>query len=301
MPAHLLGNMWAQSWANLYDRIKPFEADSLGKVTENMEKQNYTVLRMFEEADDFFQSMGLGENSMSYDTTKAIIENPTDRTIACHASAWDFCKDNDFRIKMCTKITYEDFITVHHEMGHIQYYIQYAHQDLQLRGGANPAFHEAIGDTIALSFATPKHLHSIGLLDELEDSLEGDINALFLMALERVAFLPFGLLIDKWRWEVFSGTVPEEQWNARWWELRQEYQGIVPPTARSEDFFDPGAKYHVPANSQYIGYFFAHILEFQFYRSLCFAAGQFDPNDPTSPPLHKCDFYGSIPAGDLMK
>lgn len=161
IPAHVTGNMWAQSWTNIYDRVKPFDADNLGKVSENMIAKDYSVIQMFQEADEFFKGMGLPENSMSYDPLKAVIEDPIDRTVACHASASDFCKDNDFRIKMCTSVGMEDFKVVHHEMGHIQYFLQYASQPLQLRNGANPAFHEAVGDALVLSFANPRHLSKV--------------------------------------------------------------------------------------------------------------------------------------------
>jgi peptidyl-dipeptidase A len=201
---------------------------------------------------------------------------------------------------MCTKINMEDFIVVHHEMGHIMYYLNYKDQPLLLRGGANPAFHEAIGDTIALSVSTPKHLEKIGLLKDYADSEADNINALFKMALERIAFLPFGLLIDQWRWNVFSGKTQESDWNKFWWTLREGFQEVSQPNPRDESFFDPGAKYHVPADSQYIGYFYAHILEFQFYRSLCIEAGQYDPEDPSKNPLHKCDFFENKKAGQKL-
>lgn len=191
----------------------------------------------------------------------------------------------------------EDFIVVHHEMGHIMYYLNYKDQPLLLRGGANPAFHEAIGDTIALSVSTPKHLIKVGLLDKYEDSEADNINTLFKMALERVAFLPFGLLIDQWRWNVFSDKTPESEWNSYWWTLRESFQDVSPPNPRDESFFDPGAKYHIPADSQYIGYFYAHILEFQFYRSLCIEASEYDPKNPKKNPLHKCDFFNDKKAG----
>jgi peptidyl-dipeptidase A len=265
-----------------------------------MEDLKYDALKMFKMSDEFYMSMGLPNSSMSY-SDKAIIEKPTDRVIACHASAWDFCDREDFRVKMCTKVNMEDFITVHHEMGHIMYYILYKDQPLLFRGGANPAFHEAIGDTIALSVSTPQHLKEVNLLDDYADSEADNINALFHMALERVAFLPFGLLIDMWRWDVFSGEVPESEWNKHWWELREKYQKIKSPSIRDEEFFDPGAKYHIPADSQYIAYFVAHILEFSFYRSLCIEAEQYDPQNPSEKPLHKCDFYNNKKAGDKLK
>lgn len=299
IPAHILGNMWAQSWVNLYDRIKPFPDASLVDVTAKMQELGYNATFMFELSDDFYQSLGLPSSAMSYGP-KAVIEKPPQKMV-CHASAWDFCDGEDFRVKMCTVVNMEDFITVHHEMGHIMYFILYKDQPQLFRTGATPAFHEAVGDTIALSVSTPTHLKKIGLLDDYADSEADNINALFSMALERVAFLPFGYLIDLWRWDVFSGAVKESEWNAHWWELREKYQKVYAPVPRSEDDFDPGAKYHIPANSQYIAYFLAHILEFQFYRSLCIEAGEYDPQNSSSNPLHKCDFYNSKAAGDKLK
>uniref|UniRef100_A0A182R0V2 Angiotensin-converting enzyme n=1 Tax=Anopheles farauti TaxID=69004 RepID=A0A182R0V2_9DIPT len=299
IPAHLLGNMWAQSWANMYERLKPFPNASLVDVTATMKQLGYNATKMFEMSDEFYRSLGLPSSAMSYGP-KAVIEKPPQK-IVCHASAWDFCDGQDFRIKMCTNINMEDFITVHHEMGHIMYYILYKDQPNLFRTGATPAFHEAVGDTIALSVATPNHLRKVGLLDKYEDSQADNVNALFEMALERVAFLPFGYLIDMWRWDVFSGAVNESDWNAHWWKLREKYQKVYAPIQRSEDDFDPGAKYHIPASSQYIAYFLAHILEFQFYRALCIEAGQYDPTLKSGQPLHKCDFYNSRAAGNKLR
>lgn len=304
MPVHLLGNMWAQSWVNLYNRIRPFPNGTDIDVTETMVSEGYTALRMFELSDKFFMDLGLETNEMSYTGDKPIIEKPPPEEnieIQCHASAWDFCDGEDYRIKMCTNVNMVDFITVHHEMGHIQYFIQYKNQPQVLREGANPAFHEAVGDTIALSVSTPQHLKKIGLLEEYEPSYINDINALFKMALERVAFLPFGYLIDKWRWDVFSGNVSKSEWNDHWWKLVKEYQKLEPPVARGENDFDPGAKFHVPANSQYIAYFIAHILEFQMHRGLCIAAGEYNPDDPDGSPLHHCDIDEQEEAGKRLK
>lgn len=300
IPAHLLGNMWAQSWVNIFEQVKPYDDASPLDITASMVEKGISVMDMFLESDKFYKELGLPGNQMSY-TGLAEIVSPTDgRKIACHASAWDFCDGADFRIKMCTSVNFEDFVTVHHEMGHIQYYIQYADQSPIFRGGANPGFHEAVGDLIALSVSTPKHLQSINLLDNYEGNDKDSINSLFLMALERVAFLPFGLLVDKFRWEVFSGAVTEDNWNKRWWELRERYQKIKAPVDRDETDFDPGAKYHVPANSQYIAYFIAHILEFQMHSALCKTANQYDPTDPNKP-LHNCDIAGSLEAGQKLK
>lgn len=292
--------MWAQSWENIFDIVKPFPNATGVDVTTALNDQGYRPLRMFQTSDEFYQSLGLPNNSMSYDEKLAMIEKPADgRVVVCHASAWDFCDRRDFRIKMCTKVNMEDFVTIHHEMGHIQYYIQYKDQPYALRTGANPGFHEAVGDTIALSVSTPQHLGKIGLLENYTDTAENDINALMQIALQKVAFLPFGLLIDMWRWDVFSGKTNESQWNTHWWELRENIQKVKAPVPRSEEDFDPGAKYHVPASSQYISYFVAHILQFQFHKAVCLAAGQYDPNN-ASKPLHKCDIYQSEAAGKLL-
>ncbi|XP_055323783.1 angiotensin-converting enzyme-like isoform X1 [Sitodiplosis mosellana] len=298
IPAHLLGNMWAQSWDNLYEDTKPYKRGAAMDVTQKMKELNYDAFKMFEIANDFYMSMGLPSNKMSY-TGKSVIIKPANVTIQCHASAWDFCDAKDFRIKMCTYVNQEDLITIHHEMGHIQYYIQYKDQPDTFHRGANPGFHEAIGDTIALSTANPYHLSKIGLIDQFTSMHENDINGLYMEALKRIAFLPFGLLIDKWRWNVFSGKTPNARWNEEWWALRKQYQKVIPPVERSEMDFDPGAKFHVPANSKYISYFISHILEFQFYRALCIEAGQFNPKDPTIP-LHRCDFYNSTDAGKKL-
>ncbi|XP_076066990.1 angiotensin-converting enzyme-like [Oratosquilla oratoria] len=204
-----------------------------------------------------------------------------------------------YRIKQCTDVTMSDLITVHHEMGHIQYALQYKHQPAFFRRGANSGFHEAVGDVLALSVATPKHLHKIGLLEEVFDDPQPDINFLMSMALSKIVFLPFGYLMDIWRWDVFSGKTNEKDWNCAWWKLRLELQGIRPPSMRSEADFDPGAKYHIPANVPYIRYFVSFVIQFQFHKSLCLKAGQYDLNDPTKP-LHKCDIYQSTEAGNAL-
>ncbi|RZB38755.1 hypothetical protein BDFB_008530 [Asbolus verrucosus] len=302
LPAHVFGNMWAQEWNNIAQLVKPFPNASKVDVDASLKEQNYTVLKMFQTSDHFYQSMGLIPNEICYDTSKgAMIEKPTDgREVLCHASAWDFCDGINYRIKMCTEVNFEDFTTIHHEMGHIQYFLQYAKKPYNFRDGANPGFHEAVGDTIALSVSTPKHLEKINLIQEYEDNEESALNSLMDAALQKVAFLPFGLLIDKWRWDVFSGAVQPEQWNSHWWEYRNKYQKVKPPVERSEKDFDPGAKFHVAGDSQYIAYFVAHIVQFQFYKSLCIAAGQYDPIS-REVPLHKCDFYESPEAGAKLR
>jgi len=297
IPAHLLGNMWAQTWDNVYSLTVPFPGKTSVDVTEQMKAQGYTPRKMFETSDEFFTSLGLIPMPAAF-WEDSVIEKPNDREMVCHASAWDFCNGKDFRIKQCTVVNTADLITVHHEMGHIQYDLQYKNQPYVYRNGANPGFHEAIGDTLALSVQTPKHLKEIGLLDQsaVIDDYETSINYLFNTALQKIVFLPFGYVMDKWRWDVFDDTIDTTQYNSHWWKLRETIQGIKSPVERSENDFDPGSKYHIPANVPYIRYFVSHVIQFQFYRSLCIEAGQYDPEDPSSV-LHNCDFYRSKAAG----
>lgn len=289
IPAHLLGNMWAQSWSNVYDLVKP-PADVEGKpldVTKLLQDNNYDHIKMVKTGEEFFTSLGLPALPETF-WTRSLFLKPQDREVICHASAWDIDNEDDIRIKMCIKVDQEDFVTIHHELGHNFYQRAYKDQSIIYRNGANDGFHEAIGDTIALSI-TPEYLKKIGLLDEVPKS-SSDLGMLMKMALDRVAFLPFGLMIDQWRWKVFNGEFSKEEYNKGWWQLRNHYQGVKAPVERSEDFFDPGAKYHIPGGTPYTRYFLAHILEFQFHRELCKTAGN-------TGPLHNCSIYGNKEAG----
>ncbi|XP_005238861.1 angiotensin-converting enzyme [Falco biarmicus] len=293
IPAHLLGNMWAQSWSNIFDLLIPFPDATKVDATPAMKQQGWTPKKMFEESDRFFTSLGLIPMPQEF-WDKSMIEKPADgREVVCHASAWDFYNRKDFRIKQCTVVNMDDLITVHHEMGHVQYFLQYMDQPISFRDGANPGFHEAVGDVMALSVSTPKHLHSINLLDQVTENKESDINYLMNMALDKIAFLPFGYLMDQWRWKVFDGQIKEDEYNQEWWNLRMKYQGLCPPTPRSEDDFDPGAKFHIPANVPYIRYFVSFVIQFQFHQALCAAAGH-------TGPLHMCDIYQSKEAGRIL-
>uniref|UniRef100_A0A8C6C598 Angiotensin-converting enzyme n=1 Tax=Monodon monoceros TaxID=40151 RepID=A0A8C6C598_MONMO len=252
IPAHLLGNMWAQSWSNIYDLVVPFPSAPRMDATEAMIKQGWTPQRMFKEADNFFTSLGLLPVPPEF-WNKSVLEKPTDgREVVCHASAWDFFNGKDFRIKQCTTVNMEDLVVAHHEMGHIQYFMQYKDLPVTFREGANPGFHEAIGDVLALSVSTPKHLHKINLLSSGDGSYEEDINFLMKMALDKIAFVPFSYLVDQWRWRVFDGSITKENYNQEWWSLRLKYQGLCPPVARSQGDFDPGAKFHIPSSVPYI-------------------------------------------------
>ncbi|XP_043911144.1 angiotensin-converting enzyme [Protopterus annectens] len=292
IPAHLLGNMWAQSWSNIYNLLVPYPDATQVDATPAMVAKGWTPKIMFQESDNFFKSLGLLEMPQEF-WDKSMIEKPSNREVVCHASAWDFYNRKDFRIKQCTVVTMDDLITVHHEMGHVQYFLQYKDQHISFRDGANPGFHEAIGDVLALSVSTPKHLHTIGLLEKADDNSESDINYLMSIALDKIAFLPFGYLMDQWRWKVFDGRISEDEYNKEWWNLRLKYQGLCPPVPRSEEDFDPGAKFHIPANVPYVRYFVSFVIQFQFHEALCKAAKH-------EGPLHKCDIYQSTDAGKLL-
>lgn len=292
IPAHLLGNIWAQSWSNLYPLVAParWSGGDMYDLTALLKKKNLDQLAMAHTAENFFASMGLQKLPATF-WERSLITKPRDRDVVCHASAWVLNNKDDVRIKMCTEVTGEDFRTLHHEMGHDYYFLAYQNQPYLFQGGANDGFHEAIGDALALSI-TPQYLKTIGLLDQVP-SAAADTALLLQRALADVAFLPFGLLVDQWRWKVFSGEVTPANYNKAWWDLRAKYQGVAPPSPRSEADFDPAAKYHVAANVPYSRYFLAAVLHYQFYRALCKESGY-------TGPLNRCSFYGSKSAGDKL-
>jgi peptidyl-dipeptidase A len=287
IPAHLLGNMWAQEWEDIYPLVAPKDSDAGYDLTANLKSKNTGPLDMVRYGEGFFGSLGFEPLPKTF-WERSLFVKPRDRDVVCHASAWDIDAKDDVRLKMCIEINADDFSVIHHELGHNFYQRAYDQQPYLFRNGANAGFHEAIGDTIAQSI-TPEYLKKIGLIETVPDASK-DLGLLLYKALEKVAFLPFGLLIDKWRWEVFSGQVPPEKYNEAWWQLRLRYQGIAPPVARTENDFDPGAKYHIPANYPYAAYFVADILQFQFHRSLAKVAG-------CEGPLNRCSIYDSKEAG----
>ncbi|MCT7943030.1 M2 family metallopeptidase [Shewanella holmiensis] len=287
IPAHLLGNMWAQQWGTIYNSVAPDNADPGYNVTALLAKNNYDEVKMVKQAEGFFTSLGFDKLPDSF-WSRSMFVQPQDRDVVCHASAWDLDNLDDIRIKMCIQKTSEDFTVIHHELGHNFYQRAYKEQPFIFKNSANDGFHEAIGDTIALSI-TPKYLQQIGLLDTVPDA-DKDIGLLLKQALDKIAFMPFGLMIDQWRWQVFNGTIKPEQYNQAWWQLREKYQGVKAPIARTEMDFDPGAKYHVPGNVPYTRYFLAHVLQFQFHKALCDIAGD-------TGPVHRCSIYGNKEAG----
>ena len=287
IPAHLLGNPWAQEWGNVYDLLGVQEDKGGINVTELLKNKNLDAKGMVKYGEGFFTSLGFAPLPPTF-WERSLFTKPADRDVVCHASAWDVDNIEDLRVKMCIQVRDTDFVTIHHELGHNFYQRAYKDQPFMFKNGANDGFHEAIGDAIALAI-TPEYLHKVGLLETMPTT-SNDIPELLKQALDRVAFLPFGLMIDQWRWKVFSGEIAPADYNKSWWALRLKYQGVAPPVERSEADFDPGAKYHVAANVPYTRYFLAHILEFQFYRALCRESGY-------KGPLNRCTFYGSKEAG----
>jgi peptidyl-dipeptidase A len=287
IPADLLGNMWAQDWSNIYPLVAPPNADPGYDLSEILKAKNIGPVDMVHYGERFFMSLGFAALPPTF-WNRSMFTKPRDREVVCHASAWDIDFVDDLRIKMCIEQKDEHFSVIHHELGHNFYQRAYDKQPPLFRDSANDGFHEAIGDTIALS-VTPEYLKQIGLLETVPPAAS-DMGLLMRKALDKVAFLPFGLTIDKWRWGVFSGKIAPSDYNRAWWDLRLEYQGIVPPIARSEADFDPAAKYHIPANTPYARYFMAAILQFQFHRALCKMAGY-------TGPLNRCSIYNNKEAG----
>jgi peptidyl-dipeptidase A len=291
IPAHLLGNIWAQDWTNIYDLLDVPGKGSGIDLTPILQQKKFDSLKMVKAGEGFFVSLGFDPLPKTF-WERSMFVKPRDRDVVCHASAWDIDNKNDVRLKMCIQIRDEDFRTIHHELGHNFYQMAYQNQPTLFQGSANDGFHEAVGDTIALSI-TPEYLQEIGLIRQLPPPSE-DLALLMRKALEKVAFLPFGLLIDEWRWGVFSGQIAPADYNKAWWDLRLKYQGVAPPVARSEKDFDPGAKYHVPGNVPYSRYFLADVLQFQFHRGLCRAIGY-------KGPLHRCSIYSNKMAGERLR
>ena len=295
LPVHLTGNMWGQSWSNIYDLVYPQASQTKSvDVTKIIKDRNINEIEMVEYAEDFFLSMGFEPLPDTF-WERSLFTKPQDRSVVCHASAWNLDSvNNDLRIKMCIEKNEEDFITIHHELGHIFYYQAYNHLPTLFQGGANDGFHEAFGDLLTLSI-TPDYLKKIGFINDDEANLakNDSIGLLMKQALEGVVVIPWALMLDKWRAGVFTGDIAENELNKAWWDMRESYQGIAPPDERSEDYFDPGAKYHIPGNTPYTRYYLARIMQYQFHESLCNDIG-------FSGPLHECSIYGNKLAGEKI-
>ena len=320
IPAHLLGNMWAQQWSNIYPLVEPYQGVGSLDVTGALKAQREAAYKkllaefkgkptpldlaalqhkadaaqavaMTQVAEDFYTSLGFPKLPESF-YAKSLLVQPRDRDVVCHASAWDMNLQGDVRIKQCIEPDEDQFSTIHHELGHIYYYLMYNHLPPLFQTGAHDGFHEAVGDTITLSL-TPEHLHKIGLVPAQKVDPKAVINSQMKLALDKITFLPWGKLVDQWRWKVFAGEIKPDAYNAGWWDLRAQYQGVSPPLVRSEEDFDPGAKYHIPGNTPYTRYFLSFVLQFQFQKALCEAAGY-------TGPLHDCDIYGNAEAGKRL-
>ena len=293
IPAQLLGNMWAQTWGNIYgDILRPYPNASIETPDAMLKAQKWDAPRMTRSAESFYTSLGFPPLPKTF-WERSMFVRPRDREVICHANAWDMAPGGDVRVKVCLEPTGEDLYTIYHELGHDYYFLSYAQQPYLFRDGAHDGFHEAIGDTVNLS-VTPAYLAKIGLIHQVKPSHEALINQQMKMALDKIAFLPFGRLIDQWRWKVFSGEITPENYNSSWWELRRKYQGVAPPLPRTEADFDPGAKYHIPDNTPYTRYFLSFILQFQFHKALCEASGN-------KGPLYECSNFDSKAAGEKFR
>jgi peptidyl-dipeptidase A len=292
IPAHLLGNMWAQEWNNIDDLVTPYKGEPSLDVGKKLVAKKIDPKAMVKMGESFFTSLGFDPLPATF-WERSLFVRPKDREVVCHASAWDVTWSNDLRVKMCIQPTEEELITIHHELGPDFYFQQYTKLPILFQQGANDGFHEGIGDTLALS-VTPAYLKERGLLDAVAENPKASINQQMKMALDKIAFLPFGLTIDKWRWDVFAGKTPKANYNQAWWDLKLRYQGIAPPGPRPADAFDPGAKFHVPNSTPYVRYFLARLYQFQFHRALCKAAG-------FKGPLDQCSIYGNKAAGEKLR
>ncbi|HVF15256.1 MAG TPA: M2 family metallopeptidase [Steroidobacteraceae bacterium] len=288
IPAQLLGNMWAQQWAEIYPLVEPYPGASDLDITAALKKQKYDAVKITQSAENFYVSLGFPKLPETF-WQRSMLVKPKERDVQCHASAWHMDAREDVRIKQCIEPTQEELMTVYHELGHVFYYLSYKDQPFLFQSGAHDGFHEAIGDTVNLSM-TPAYLNQIGLTGAVKPSREAMINQQMKLALDKLAFLPFGKLIDEWRWKVFSGEITPANYNAAWWQLREQYQGVAAPVTRTEEDFDPGAKYHIPGNTPYTRYFLSYILQFQFHKALCEAAGH-------KGALSECSVYGNQEAG----
>jgi peptidyl-dipeptidase A len=291
IPADLLGNMWAQDWTHIYSLVAPPNSDSGYDLTKTLEDRKSDAKQMVRYGENFYKSLGMEALPETF-WERSLFTKPSDRDVVCHASAWDIDAKKDVRVKMCIEPTEEYFNVIHHELGHNYYQMAYMNQSPLYQNGANDGFHEAIGDTIAKSI-TPEYLKQLELIDTVPDESK-DIGILMQRALDKVAFLPFGYMVDQWRWKVFSGEIKPTEYNKGWWDLRLKYEGLVPPVPRSEKDFDAGAKYHVASNTPYARYFIADILQFQFQRGLCRVAGYRGP-------LHRCSIYNNKAAGEALQ
>jgi peptidyl-dipeptidase A len=282
--------MWAQDWSNIYPLVAPRETAFPYDLDAILKQRDFDAITMVRMGEAFFSSLGFEELPSTF-WQRSMFVKPRDRDVVCHASAWNIDEQDDVRIKMCIKASAEDFKTIHHELGHNYYQRAYKRQSHLYRAGANDSFHEAIGDTVALSI-TPGYLQEIGLLEDIPD-VSGDIPLLLKRALEGVAFIPFGLLVDQWRWQVFAGDAGPDDYNDLWWQLREKYQGVKAPSKRPAEAFDAGAKYHVTVSTPFTRYFLARFLQYQLHRSLCLVAGN-------EGPVHRCSIYGSQEAGEHL-
>ncbi len=289
----LTRNPMGMYWVGAYDLLAtglPTPGYDLDHLLESHPSSGEALAHY---ADRFWTSTGLPAMPASF-WTRSLFDKPSDRTVACSGSAAIVGDPTDVRLKMCVGNNALDFSTVHHEVGHAVYALAYQEQPYLFRGAANDAFHEAVADLGALSI-TPAYLQAIGIITPAEAlGADQDLGLLLRMALQRVTFLPFSLIVDRWRWQVYAGAVPPAQYDATWWSLVAQYQGLMPGETRPEGSFDIAALPHITSDISYIRYFYAYLIEFQLFKAACDAAGW-------TGPLHRCSLYGNAAAGAHLR
>ena len=287
IPAHLLASPWGGRWDELHDLVRTRDRDLWDDLTRSLERRRVDAAAMAGLGERFFRSLGLGALPATF-RERSLLVPPAEPERACRPGAWHIDAGADVRLRMCVEGTGADFVTVHEMLGRAHYQWAYRFQDPLFRGGAAAgAFEVAVGGAMGLSM-TPGYFVRAGLIERAPAA--DDIDVLLRRALDALAYVPFGLAVDRWRRGVFSGAVGVEAYNRTWWDLRRAYQGVGPAAPRSEAAFDPGAEAPVALNRRVLPGVIGRILQFQVHRALCEAAGD-------TRPLHRCTVFESPEAG----
>lgn len=289
LPAHWLSNRWGQNWSDL---VSPSDGPSPDDAFKG--KTAEWVVRSSE---DFYKSLGFSALPTSFYEKSSLYPLPADASYKknTHASAWHLDLENDLRSLMSVEPNAYWWETSHHELGHIYYYVSYTRPEipLVLRSGANRAYHEAIGSLIGLASTQRPFLVGRGLVTA---SAGGDGRTQLLReALNYIVFMPWSAgVMTRFEHELYARNLPADQWNARWWELARRYQGIVPPTARGEQFADGLTKTHINDDpGQYYDYALSFALLFQMHNHIAKNILNQDPRNT--------NYYGNTGVGDFLR
>lgn len=260
LPAHWLSNRWGQDWSEMVS-VEGLNLDSALKLKD--------AEWVAKQGEKFYVSMGFPELPKSFWDNSSLYPVPKDAGYKknTHASAWHMDLDKSVQTLMSITANASWYETVHHEYGHIYYYLAYSNPQVPylLREGANRAYHEALGSMFGLAAMQKPFAAGLGLVDP--NSSMDDMKQLLKDALNYVVFIPWSTgTMSVFENELYSKNLPSDQWNKRWWEIVKQYQGIVPPTERGEDFCDPATKTHINDDAaQYYDYALSYILLFQLH------------------------------------